>query len=103
MSAEEPTPPTKFNSLELDDLAKEFQPRSPTAPRLSGAQKKTLEKSTAFPSREARSPGKISLHVSISNDVAERLKALLVRDAYTTWTYAQAIEYLLDIEEKHRR
>jgi hypothetical protein len=100
--AQSKNPPSEpFKSLNFDDLASAFAPSS--GPLLSPAQKKMLEQSTSFPSRGPYPHQRVQINVSLNRKQADRLKALLVRDAYSTWSYGTAIEYLMDIEEKSRK
>lgn len=99
--------PKTFKSLDLDDLnLDDFEPKKRTD-NFHGAEtaskpvrtkpvEKTKEHTTVFPSREPLSPRYQQLNMHIKTEVAERFKALAVRDHYTTWKYGQIIEYLLD-------
>ncbi|ESQ92542.1 hypothetical protein [Asticcacaulis benevestitus] len=103
MSITEQTPKAPMKTLALDDLIDDFEPRPATAPKLSPTEKKTLEKKTTFPSREPKGPSFVQVNCSMKAELAERLKAFVKRDEYTTWSYGQAIEFLLDQYERKQK
>lgn len=103
-----------FKSLDLEDLdLEDFQPKAAPLPQTEPEpaavktaalakrpEKKAAPLQTVFPSREPTQPKYQQVNMHIRSDVAERFKALAVRDQYTTWKYGQIIEFLLDHYEK---
>lgn len=105
-----------LKTLDIDDLGLEsFSPKAPAPPRpehspleetikpqalAKRAEKRPAPPPTVFPSREPVPQKYQQLNMHIRYEVAERFKALAVRDQYTTWKYGQIIEFLLDHYEK---
>jgi hypothetical protein len=103
-----------LKTLDIDDLGLDsFKPKAPRSPEPDSPpeavrpvalakrpEKKTPPPATVFPSREPVQPKYQQVNMHIRSDVAERFKALAVRDQYTTWKYGQIIEFLLDHYEK---
>ncbi|EGF93834.1 hypothetical protein ABI_00660 [Asticcacaulis biprosthecium C19] len=103
-----------LKTLDIDDLGLDsFKPKAPrspdpgappetikTAALAKKPEKKAPPPATVFPSREPIQPKYQQVNMHIRSDVAERFKALAVRDQYTTWKYGQIIEFLLDHYEK---
>lgn len=102
--------PVAPKTLDLDDLLDDFTPRMPTKP--GAAQNhpgntsepvsvpRLRQTETSFPSREPKGPKHVQVNCYLKSDVAARFKAFLKRDEYTTWSYGDAIEYLLDQHDK---
>ncbi len=100
------TPANAPKTLDLDGLLDDFEPRvkpqalaTPAAP----AKPRAPQRETVFPSREPKGPRHVQVNCYLRSDVGERFKAFLQRDEYTKWNYGQAIEFLLDFHEKHKK
>ncbi|MDI7776581.1 hypothetical protein [Asticcacaulis sp. EMRT-3] len=95
--------PTAPKTLQLDGLLDDFEPRikpaalaTPNTPR-----SRPVQKETVFPSREPKGPKHVQVNCYLRSEVGERFRAFLKRDEYTTWTYAQAIEFLMDYHDRN--
>lgn len=108
------SPTGTLKTLDIDDLGLDsFKPKAPRTPDAEPPgeaikpaalakrpEKKAPPPPTVFPSREPIQPKYQQVNMHVRSDVAERFKALAVRDQYTTWKYGQIIEFLLDHYEK---
>lgn len=103
MSNSSPAPAAP-KTLDLDDLLGDFEPRVRSAAlSTSVAKPRPVQKETVFPSREPKGPKHAQINCYLRTEVADRFKAFLKRDEYTQWTYAQAIEFLLDYHERSEK
>ena len=103
------TVPAAPKTLALDDLLDDFEPRAAIRPAALSVstpsaapapQARPRQTETSFPSREPKGPKHIQVNCYLKAGVAERFKAFLKRDEYTTWSYGDAIEFLLDQYER---
>ena len=95
-------------TLDLDGLLDDFEPRvKPQALAAAAVPAPTKarapQRETVFPSREPKGPKHVQVNCYLRSDVGERFKTFLQRDEYTKWNYGQAIEFLLDFHEKHKK
>jgi len=104
------TAPAAPKTLELDGLLDDFEPRvrpaalaKPAAAAIAAPKPRARQTETAFPSREPKGPKHLQINCYLKSGVADRFKTFLERDEYTTWTYGQGIEFLLDFYERNKK